>query len=749
MIDKTKDQDTPKKKTKKKGKWTRRGLITAGLLAGGALIVGVAIRPGDRTGKLSKLVASEDESLLTAWVKIDKDNLVTAIIPHAEMGQGVHTALMAMLAEEMEADWDKVTFIEAPAEKEYANFPLVKAFLVGDKSIPGILLDTVNGALLTLSKTMDMQITGGSLSVRFTGTEAMLTAGAAAKELLIKAAAKEWDVPETELRAEKSYIYHGKSNKSAPFSQFAETAAGLKPNLQPTLKKRSEYNLIGQSLPRVDIPAKLDGSASFGIDAKVPGMKYATVKAAPVLGNKVKSMDATEARKMAGVIDVLNMVDYVAVVADGYWQAKQALDYVEVEFETTDADQVSDASLLEQYNRDLDEGKQKTWHKQGDINSASENASSSFSAGYQVPFLAHACMEPMNATAWVREGVCDMWTGTQNPLGTRGTTAKVLGIDIENVTVHNQFLGGGFGRRATPDYTDQAAQLSQKTGLPIKLIWSREETTQHDHYRPAAVSRLSASLDSNKMPISWDSLFTHKMDPPEAAMCVYDIPHQNIRYVESPSHIRFGPWRSVDHTQHGFFTESFIDELAYNAGKDPYQFRRELLKNKPRYLKVLDTAAKMAGWGKALPEGQAQGIAIVEGFMTIVAEVVTVDMSEGEPKVLHVACAADAGLAVNPDGFTAQMESGIIYGLTAALYGQISISDGSIDQSNFHDYQMVRMDTAPDIDVEIITSDARIGGAGEPGTPPITPALTNAIYAATGQRIRKLPIMNYDFGAVG
>jgi len=731
-------------------KWTRRSFIgagaVAGLAVGGALVLGVAIRPGDRTDKLAGFVTEGGEELLTAWVKIAPDNTVTAIIPHSEMGQGVHTALSAMLAEEMEADWDKMEIMEAPAEKDYANFPLIREFLIGGKNIPGMVFDTLNGAFLGLAKSMDMQITGGSTSVRFTGTGAMLTAGAAAKELLLKAAAKQWEVPLEELRAKKSRIYHDGSDQSAPFATFAEVAATMKPNLHPKLKARSDYELIGTSLPRVDIPAKVDGSAIFGMDAKIEGMKYATVKAAPVHGQSVANMDGSEAKAMPGIIAVYNMDKYVAVIAEGYWQAKQALDMVDVSWTPSETDKTDQTSIFAQYAEALDTGEKKTLHKAGNVTKAEAGAASIYEAEYQVPYLAHACMEPINATAWVREGKCDIWTGTQNPLGTRMTTAAALDMDAENVTVHNHFMGGGFGRRATPDYTDQAAQISAKAGVPIKLIWSREESTQQDHYRPSVLGRFKAALDDDGMPISWESNFVHKMDPPEASHVFYDIPNQSINFADSPTHVRLGPWRSVDHTQHGFFTESFIDELAANANMDGYEFRRKLLKNKPRHLKVLDRAAKMAGWGKTLPAGQAQGISITESFMTIVAEAVTVDVSSGEPRVTHVACAADAGLAVNPDGFKAQMESGIIYGLTAALYGEITIADGAVEQSNFHDYQMVRMDTAPDIDVEIITSDARIGGAGEPGTPPISPAVTNAIFKATGKRIRSLPIMNHDLG---
>lgn len=726
------------------GKWTRRGFITAGLLTGGALVVGVAIRPGDRTGKLSKYVTDEGEHLLTTWVKIGPDNIVTAIIPHGEMGQGVHTALAAMLADEMDADWDQMRVMEAPAEEAYVNFPLIREFLLGGKEIPGMVFDTLNGAFLKIGQSLNMQITGGSTSVRFTGTGAMQTAGAAARDLLIKAAAKDWGVPIQSLRAAKSHIYHDDSGKSAPFAEFAETAASIKPNIRPKLKARKDYKLIGQSLPRLDLPSKVDGTAMFSMDVQVPGMKYATVKASPVHGQTVATLDAREAESMPGVLGVYNMGDYVAVVADGYWQAKQALDYVDVTFTQSTADKMGEDEIFAQYATALDTGKFKKIHKFGDVARAETDGARLIEAEYKVPYLAHACMEPMNATAWVRDGQCDLWAGTQNPLGTRAAAADVLGMDMDNVTLHTFFMGGGFGRRATPDYTNQAVKLSEKSGVPIKLIWSREESTQQDHYRPSVLGRFRAALDNDGMPLSWDSCFVHKLDPPEASRLIYDIPNQNIQYTESPTHIRLGPWRAVDHTQHGFFTESFVDELAHAAGADPYEYRRKLLKNKPRHLAVLDAAAKKGGWGQELPPGQARGIAITESFMTIVAEVVTVDMNGSEPRVVHVACAADAGMAINPDGFAAQMESGIIYGLTATLYGNISIADGAVEQSNFHDYLMVRMDTAPKIDVEILESNARIGGAGEPGTPPIFAAVSNAVFAATGKRVRDLPLMKHE-----
>ncbi len=726
-------------------RWTRRGAIAAGVAAGGALVVGVAIRPGDRTGTLEKHAVSGEERLLTAWVKVAPDNTVTAIIPHGEMGQGVHTALGAMLAEEMEADWDSLEIMEAPAEKDYANFALAREFVLGGKDVPGMVFGTINGAFLKVSQSMNLQITGGSTSVRFTGRAAMMSAGAAARELLIKAAAKTWDVPESELRAEKSYVHHI-AGRSASFGELAAAAADMTPNPRPKLKAREDYTLLGTSLPRVDIPAKVDGTAQFGIDAQAPGMKYAALLAAPIHGQQVSNLKSDAATSRPGVLGVHNMSQYVAIIADSYWQAQQALDYLEVTWTRGASTLQNDEEIFAQYAKAIETGKTKSLHKKGNVSRAVEAAAASYEAEYRVPFLAHSCMEPMNATAWVRDGVCDIWAGTQNPLGTRAATAEHLGLEIEKVTLHTVFMGGGFGRRAAVDFTNQAAELSQRARVPVKLIWSREQSTQQDQYRPSVLGRFKASVDEDGMPTSWESAFVHKLDPAEASALIYDIPNYNVRFAESPTHITLGPWRSVDHTQHGFFTESFIDELAAKAGIDPYEYRRRLLTSRPRHLKVLDAAAKLSGWGQALPAGQARGISIVESFMTIVAEVVTVDVTGAEPRIVHVACAADAGMAINPDGFKAQMESGIIYGLTSALYGEITIADGAVEQSNFHDYQMVRMDNAPDIDVEIITSEARFGGAGEPGTPPIAPAVTNAIFAATGKRIQTLPIMNHDLG---
>lgn len=726
------------------GKWTRRGFIAAGTVAGGALVVGVAIRPGNRNLKLAPLVAGEDEALVNAFVKIGTDNRVTAIVPHAEMGQGVHTALAQMLADELDANWDMVSILEAPGEPEYANFALGKGFLLGDANIPAALMPTLDGAFMQLTKAMDLQITGGSTSVQATGVYGMRVAGAAARQLLIEAAAQQWSVPVSELTASAGEIVHAGGSRRAPFAEFAALAGTLSPPSKPTLKTPDQFTLMGHSKPRLDVPAKVDGTASFGVDVIVPGMKYAAVLGAPVFGSKVQSLDAARAESMSGVLKVVDLGDAVAVVADGYWQASQALKAVQVTFADEHARGVSQDSIFEQFRRDIEGGDGNEDRVRGDVDTAFSSADRVIEAEYRVPYLAHACMEPLNALARIENGRCEIWTGSQNPLGFKSAVAKALDLPSEQVTVHNQYLGGGFGRRAMPDYAVQAARLAQITGHPVKLLWSREEDMRQDRYRPAVLSRFKAGLDAAGNPVAWQNHFVDKHEPAEATHIPYGIPNLDVRDFASPTHVPFGPWRSVDHSQHSFFTESFIDELAHASGEDPYQYRRRLLDAEPRMRAVLDRAAAEAQWDRPLPEGWGRGIALQRSFGTIVAQVLEVEVTGGEVRVDRVVCAVDPGFAVNPDGLIAQMESGVIYGLTAALYGEISIENGAVKQSNFHDYPMVRMADAPRIETHVINSGEAWGGAGEPGTPTVAPALANAVFDATGTRVRQLPLRIYD-----
>lgn len=730
------------------GKWTRRGVITAGVVAGGALVVGIAIRPGNRAQKLSPLVTEGDETLVSAWLKIDPGNHVTAIIPHSEMGQGAQTALTQMIADELDARWEDVSFMEAPAHDEYANFMLGKGYLLGPAKIPAPLVGTVDGAFIQIAKAMRLQITGGSASIRATGQYGMRIAGAAAREMLINAAAQAWSVPAAELSASEGRIIHPASGRQAPFAEFAAAAGRMDPPYTPKLKRPEEFRIMGTSVPRHDIPAKVDGSATFGIDADVPGMKVATIEAAPVFGAEVASVDDSVARTMPGVVDVVRLDDAIAVVADSYWQARKALAAVKIDWSEPPQQGVNQTQIFEQFDRDMAQavaqGKEQKDVALGDVNVGYAQAATLVEATYRVPYLAHACMEPMNATVAIEDGRCQVWIGSQNPLGTRYSVAEALEMDAENVSVHNHVMGGGFGRRSQDDAAVQAALIARAVGQPVKLIWSREEDVRHDHYRPAITSRFKAALDANGVPLAWENQYVDKHEPAEAPHIPYGIANQYIHYTDSATHVPFGPWRSVDHSQHGFFTESFVDELAHAADKDPYEFRRALLADAPRHRNVLDTAARKAGWGGELAAGQGRGISLQESFGTIVAQVVDVTVADGRVSVDRVVCAVDPGMAVTPDGLSAQMESGIIYGLTAALHGEIQIDAGAVVQSNFDNYPMVRMSRAPVIDVEIINSGKPMGGAGEPGTPGIGPALTNAIFAATGTRVRQLPVSRYD-----
>lgn len=728
------------------GKWTRRGFITAGVVGGAALVVGVSIRPGNQNSELAKYVAGDGESLLNAWVKIDEYNHVTAIVPHSEMGQGAQTALAQMLADELDAKWEDVSFIEAPAEDAYANYPLGKGFLLGETKIPEILVGSVDGLFQTVANAMHLQITGGSLSIRATGVYGMRVAGAAAREMLLEAAAAEWSVPVASLTTSEGFISDG--NQSAPYSAFAAAAGQLQPPYTPKLKSADQFTIMGQHKPRLDIPAKVDGTARFGIDAEVEGMVYATVMAAPIFGAGVKSIESDTALAMPGVIDVVNLDDAVAVVADSYWTAKKALAAVRVEWLQVTESAVDSDKIFAQFQTDITkaiaEGNVSSDLDAGDSRAAFESANRVVEREYRVPYLAHACMEPMNALAKIKDGVCEIWTGTQNPLGFKHEIAAALDMDSDNVTVHNHTMGGGFGRRATPDAAIQAARIAKSVNQPVKLIWSREEDIQHDIYRPAVVSRFRAALDASGQPTAWENQYVDKHEPAEAPLIPYAIANQAIGSVESPTHVPFGPWRSVDHSQHGFFTESFMDELAAEAGQDPFEFRLQKLKNHPRHSRVLALAAEKGNWTAPLNKDQGRGIAFQESFGTLVAEVVEVTVSEGQVKVDKVTVVVDPGFAVSPDGLKAQMESGVIYGLTAAMYGEISIQDGRVEQGNFDTYPMIRMDSSPIIDTHIINSMEAWGGAGEPGTPGIAPALTNAIYAATGTRIRELPVSKYD-----
>jgi isoquinoline 1-oxidoreductase beta subunit len=724
-------------------KWTRRAFIGAGSVVGGGLAIGIAefVFAPNRLG--IGPAADPDGVQLTTWIKLAADNTVTVVVPHCEMGQGSQTGLAMMLAEELEADWNSVRVEEAAALDEFAAGYMVRGFGMGAGEPPPSMLRGLNHLSYKVADWMGLQVTGGSGSIRFTGEFGMRVAGASAKEMLVQAAATRWNVSASECTAKLSHIEHAASGKRASFGELAADAALLSLPAHPKLKDRESFTIIGTPKPRFDIPSKVNGGATYGMDVQLPEMVYAAIKAAPVFGGKLVSVDPAPATSMPGVIKVVQLADAVAVVADGYWRAQQALNKLEPVFDGGGNESVTSETIFSDFAQALDADSGKKVIRSGDGAKAVDRAARTIEAEYRVPYLAHATMEPMNATVQIDKDKCVVWAGTQDPLNARNTAAKAADLDAKQVAIHNLHLGGGFGRRlpGNLDFVDQAVRIAKELSpKPVKLIWSREEDMRHDFYRSAVLGRYRGGLDESGTPSAWVARFNGDAGD-GAAKVLYAVPHLDIARVAVKNHVRLGAWRSVDHTQHGFFTESFIDELAHAAGKDPFEYRRELLADRPRHKAVLELAAAKAEWSSQLPSGFGRGIALVESFGSIVCEVAEVEMlADGKFKVRRVVAAVDCGDVVNPDSGAAQIEGGIIFGLSAALYGAITIDKGAVVQGNFGDHPMVRMADAPVIEVHFIASHASRGGLGEPGVPPIAPAVANAIFAATGKRMRTLPL---------
>ena len=744
---------TPEKNERSRlAKWSRRGFIGAGVLAGGGLLIGIGVRPGNPIGKLSpKVAAGAGEQLVNSWVKIDANNIVTAIVPHCEMGQGAHSVLAQMLADELDAAWENVRVMQAPADGSYVVSDTARMFAAPfTLNAADWIEPTWDGLFTQIGRFADALITGGSSSIRSTGQHQMRIAGAAARQMLKGAAADAWGVPVGEITTRDSTLFHQASGKSAPYSEFASAAAEQPMDHTPALKNPADYRLMGKSKLRTDIPAKVNGTAEFGIDAAPEGLalSHVAVTRPPVPGTIAASMDAARAKDMPGVLQILNMGDFVAVVADSYWQAQQALNTIKVDWSASESPIKSTADQFAAFTKALDEagttgGEQRA--AKGDANAAFDGAANRIEVEYKVPYLAHAPMEPINCTASFKDGKCDIWTSTQVPLMARTAVSEALGISADDITVHHPFLGGAFGRRLESEYATMAARVAKATGYPVKMIWSREEDTQKAVYRPADIARIRGGLDKAGKLVAFDSAFTQRLDPPEACIpAIYDIPNTSVRQVEAALHLPPAAWRSVDHSQQSFFIESFIDEAAQAASKDPVEFRLAMLGNSPRHRAVLEKVAELSDWSAPRAEGVGKGVAIVESFGSIVAEVIEVDMSSGKPKMTNCWAVCDAGYVMNPDGFRNQIEGGIVFGLTAAMYGELDLVDGAVKQSNFHDYKMLRMDETPAIEVAIINSgDVPVGGAGEPGLPPAAPAIANAIFAVTGERLRELPIAKH------
>ena len=721
----------------------RRAFLVTGGLLGGGLALGYFFTPN----RLAFRAASTPEQTwLTSWVSINADNTITILVPQAEMGQGILTALPMMLAEELEADWSLIDVKQAPAEEIYVTDKIAQGFKVGEVDVPKPLQRLLDYSFYKVSGMLNLQLTGGSSSIRFTGQWGMRVAGAAAKDMLLRAAADHWGVAQSECYAQLSHVHHTGSGRSIRYADLAAHAAELTPSLTPALKAKKDYVICGKPVARIDLADKVTGALDYAIDLKLDNMKVAAVLHAPVFGGDVVSLEPDSVKTLPGVTDVVQIPGAVVVTADNYWRANQALSRLAVEFGDGGNGTFNSEQMYRDFSAALDGGGYEIDFEQGDSAETMAGTGAAVEAEYRIPLLAHAPMEPMNCAAWHHDGLLEVWAGTQDPLGTRALAAQAAAMDMKNVTVHPFQMGGSFGRKSSfcGNFIEDAVHTAMRVPYPVKVVWSREEDIRHDCYRPAEFSRFKALLNADGKPVTWLNYYTDTglNSGSEAAFIPYAVAHQQIGRVLCNTPVPIGYWRSVQHSCQGFFIESFIDELARRAALDPLEYRLDLLHDHPRHQAVLQLAAEKIGWGQALPANSGMGIAVVASFGSIVAQAVQVALSGDKLRVEKVVAAVDPGEVINPAIARDQVEGGIIYGLSAALYGNITIDKGRVVQTNFSDYRMVRMATAPRIEVYFIESGEAIGGMGEVGTPAIAPALCNAIFAATGQRIRRLPLQD-------
>lgn len=746
----------------------RRGFLLAGLAAGGALLIGWGTQPPrQRLHPAQPLRVADDEVALNGWVALAPDGSVSVVVPRSEMGQGVHTALPMLVAEELDVGLETVRVIQAPIDKIYANVTVLRENLPFHPDDAGRTAQGAQWLMAKIGRELGIMFTGGSSSVRDAWLP-MREAGAVARAMLVKAAAEQWRARVEDCRTEDGFVLH-RDGRSAGFGALAALAARAGAGIEAKdvrLKQPGQFRLIGKPLARLDSRAKVDGSARFGIDARPAGMVYAALKMAPTIGAAVGGFDADAVRRMPGVLAVVDVSSAlegrsgagagVAVVAATWWQARQAADALPVTWQAGEHAALSSAALFSGLARALDEESGYVYHQTG--TREVDGAVRTVRAEYRAPFLAHAALEPVNCTAQVARGKVRLWASTQVPSIAVDCAARVAGVARENVAIEVMLLGGGFGRRLEIDMVAQAVAIAKALDdQPVQLVWTREQDTMHDVYRPAALARFTAQLGADGAILAWDnksasgaighqyverSLGLPGVGPDKTtAEGEYDhqyaIPNQRVAHVIVDSPLPIGYWRSVGHSHNAFFKESFLDEVAHAAGQDPVALRRTLLAGQPRALAVLDAAVKAAGQA---PPGRAHGVALHRSFGSTVAQVAEVSVEEGEIRVHRVVCAIDCGLVVNPNIVAQQVESSVVFGLSAALAGEITVEGGKVVQSNFGDYPLLRLAQAPQVETIVMPSSAHPEGVGEPAVPPVAPAVASAVFRLTGRRLRSLPL---------
>jgi isoquinoline 1-oxidoreductase beta subunit len=711
----------------------RRAFLRVSAAAGGGMLISLYLPEVIGAGRDASGLQPGMAALPfapNAFVRIGTDESVTVIVNKSEMGQGVYTSLPMLLAEELEADWNRIKVESAPVDAAY-NHP---AF--------------------------GIQMTGGSTSTA-SEWERFRLAGATARVMLIAAAAQLFKANANDLHAEKGYVINPLTNQHASFGSLADAAAKITPPKDVKLKDPADFKLIGKATRRLDTPSKVNGTAQFGLDVKIPGMLTAVIARSPVFGGKVASVNGAAAKTVPGVRNVLQVPSGVAVIADGFWPAKLGREQLDIKWDEGKNANLSTAGMREQY-ASLAKKPGKVARKVGDPSKALAGAAKTITAEYEVPYLAHAMMEPLNCTVDLRANSCEIWTGTQFQTVDRMAAAAVAGLKPEQVQIHTTLLGGGFGRRANPasDFVIEAVQVAKAAQAPVKVVWTREDDIRGGWYRPMWYDRMSAGIDASGNPIAWthtivgqsimegtafeafgikDGIDAASVEG--AADLLYGIPNLQVDLHTPKIGVPVMWWRSVGHSHNGFAVEAFFDEMAHECGKDPFELRRALLAGQPRLRALLELVAERGNWGKPLPAGRGRGIATHFSFDSYVAQVAEVSVDkDGRVRVHKIVCAVDCGRVVNPDSVKAQMEGGIIFGLTAALKDEITLERGRVQQRNFHDYPMLRINEAPEIQVHIMPSTENPTGVGEPGVPPVAPAVANAIFAATGKRVRKLPI---------